>query len=384
MNYYRHLILLPVLLFSACNRDKIETKVDAQGVTISLSPVWRSSVSENDKYIADGIGQSFVTSKGVLFPKSTALPRDPQLSRSYITLKDQVTGHDIWEWNDFLTNFEQLGMYKNQQDNVNGIIFLSSGNRGYGIDTQTGRTVWKTTYSDFWASVATATGLDRFYLTLNPAESYNKSVFKPKLFEGQLNIGSITALVSPVFGLDKGKEGGGYKEDFGQINGMKLLNLGGDEHLLFDYYDSTYPTNYWYTPRISLYNLTQKKFVYEGLAMKDAGYLLAVNGHLQVNNGKVYDAMARYTVCHDLLTGKQLWERPLAHSVIISLLLITSCSPTSLTGICIAWMPTRAKPFGNRSAWWAATLPTSTGWFITRPTGSCGRWMPKRASCCGG
>lgn len=66
---------------------------------------------------------------------------------------------------------------------------------------------------------------------------------------------------------------------------------------------------YWYTPRMSLYNLTQKKFVYEGLAMKEAGYLLAVNGHLQVNNGKVYDAIDRFTVCHDLLTGKQLWER---------------------------------------------------------------------------
>jgi outer membrane protein assembly factor BamB len=90
---------------------------------------------------------------------------------------------------------------------------------------------------------------------------------------------------------------------------LRIVKIGGIEHLLFDYYDSTHPTINWLTPRISLYNLTQKKFVYEGLAMKEAGYLLAVNGHLQVNNGKVYDAIDRFTVCHDLLTGKQLWER---------------------------------------------------------------------------
>ncbi|WP_234733890.1 outer membrane protein assembly factor BamB family protein [Tellurirhabdus bombi] len=309
MNINRLIALLPVLLLFSCNPDKIENKIDSQGVTIQLSPVWRSSISEQTKYIAGGIGQAFMTERGILFPKATALPRDPQHARSYLVLKDKDTGQDIWAWNDYLTNFEQLDMDKNRQEDVNGTLLYTSGNRGYGIDMQTGKTIWKTTYTDQWARVATATGSDTFYLTLNPIESYNQSAFKPQINQGVLSNGSITRLLPLVFGADKGKEGGGYKESFGQVNGMRLLKINGEEHLLFNYYDSTPPTAHWYTPRLSLYNLAQKKFVYEGLPMKEAGYLLAVNGRLQVNNGKVYDSMLRYTVCHDLLTGKQLWER---------------------------------------------------------------------------
>ncbi|OIN59275.1 outer membrane protein assembly factor BamB family protein [Arsenicibacter rosenii] len=309
MRHHFSAIILLTLLLPACNPDKIVTKTDAEGVVVQLSPVWRSSVSEQTKYIADGIGQAFITERGILFPNATALPGKPQYARSYLVLKDKDTGEDIWTWNDYLTDFERLDMYKNRQANVNGTLFYASGNRGYGIDMQQGRTIWKTTYADMWSSVATVTGPDKFYLTLNPIECYNQSIFKPQVNQGELSSGRIIRMLPLVFEADKGKPGGGYKEDFGQVNGMRLISINGEEHLLFNYYDSTPPTANWYTPRMSLYNLVRKTFVYEGLAMKEAGYMLAVNGHLQVTNGKVYDAMSRYTVCHDLLTGKQLWER---------------------------------------------------------------------------
>lgn len=303
------ILLIPALLLSSCNPDRIDTKIDAQGITIQSSPVWRSSVSENDKYIANDIGQAIVTDKGVLFPKGTALPSNPQYSRSYIVLKDKETGQDLWSWNDFLTDFERFHLYRSWQDDVNEVLLHLSSNRGYGIDMKTGKTIWKTTYSDRWAGVPAGTGKGFYYNTLNPKEYYEKAISKPNLCVGNLRTGVIEPLLTPIYSGSIGQEGGGYKQFFTGINGIRLLTLNGEEHLLFDYFDSTHPTINWLTPRISLYNLTQKKFVYEGLAMKEAGYLLAVNGHLQVNNGKVYDAMARYTVCHDLMTGKQLWER---------------------------------------------------------------------------
>ena len=104
--------MMPVLFLFSCNPEKIATKIDAQGITVQLSPVWRSSVSENDKHLANDIGQAIVTDKGVLFPKGTALPSNPQFSRSYIVLKDQETGQDLWSWNDFLTDFEHFDLYR--------------------------------------------------------------------------------------------------------------------------------------------------------------------------------------------------------------------------------------------------------------------------------
>ena len=146
-------------------------------------------------------------------------------------------------------------------------------------------------------------------MRLTCKQDFNQAISRPNVYIGNLKTGTIEPLVTPIYSGTVGQIGAGYKQFFGSVNAIRLVQLNGQEHLLFDYFDSTHPTANWYTPRISLYNLTQKKFVYEGLAMKEAGYLLAVNGHLQINNGKVFDAMARYTVCHDLLTGKQLWER---------------------------------------------------------------------------
>jgi hypothetical protein len=182
----RLFFLLPVLLLSSCNPDKIVTKIDSLGVTVQLSPVWRSSVSEKDKYVADDIGQAVVTDKGVLFPKGTALPRDPQYSRSYVVLKDKETGDDLWTWNDFFTDFERFSMYKSRQENLNGILFHTSGNRGYGIAMQSGKSTWKFTYPNNWGGPATTTGESNFYFTLNSSENDLKKIFKPDLYEGNL------------------------------------------------------------------------------------------------------------------------------------------------------------------------------------------------------
>lgn len=309
MRRYLPAISLLALLLTACNPDKIVTKTDAEGVVIQLSPVWRSSVSEQSKYLANDIGQAIVTDRGVLFPKGAMQPGKPQYSRSYIVLKDQDTGEDLWTWNDFMTDFEHFDLYKSWPDLKGSILFHSSGNRGYGIDLQTGKTVWKTTYQDTWSGVPTAANKETYYNTLNAKQNYDQAISKPDIYVGDLKTGDIKPLFSLVYSTSVGQPGGGYNQVLGGVNGIRLVTINGEEHLLFDYFDSTYQTMYWYASRMSLYNLVRKTFVYEGLAMKEAGYMLAVNGHLQVNNGKVYDAMSRYTVCHDLLTGKQLWER---------------------------------------------------------------------------
>ena len=304
------LAFLPaILLFSACNPDRIDTKVDAQGVTTQLSPVWRSSIAEDTKYTADDIGVPLIGEKGIIFPKSKPPLAGQPRQHIYMVLKDKETGSDLWSWDNFAEAYQNVYIFKSYQDDMSETFYWGDGNRGYGVDMKTGKTVWKITYSDWWAGASRVVSNGFYYNTLNPKEYYEKSTSKPNLYRGNLRTGVIEPLLTPVYSGSIGRETGGYKQFFGAINGIRVLNIAGDEHILFDYYDSTHPTNYWHTPRISLYNLTQKKFVYEGLAMKDAGYLLAVNGHLQVNNGKVYDAIDRYTVCHDLMTGKQLWER---------------------------------------------------------------------------
>lgn len=309
MKLHRLILLTPVFFLMCCNPEKIETKTDAQGTTIQLSPVWRSSVSDDNNRLAGDIGQAIVTDRGILFPKGTAFKSNPQSTRSYAVFKDKDTGQDIWTWNDFLTDFERFDLYKSWQDVSTGVLLHTSGNRGYGIDLNTGKTLWRKTYVDRWANVSTATHNGLYFTTVNSDSNDKVAVKKPEVCIGQLADGSFKVITSLIYGGTAGQAGGGYKQFFGGVNGIRVVEHQNEKYLLFDYFDSTHPTMYWYTPRMSLYNLTQKKFVYEGLAMKEAGYLLAVNGHLQVNNGKVYDAIDRFTVCHDLLTGKQLWER---------------------------------------------------------------------------
>lgn len=301
--------LLAGLLLIGCNPKSIETKTDAQGVTIQLPPVWRSSIAANDKYIAEDIDVPVVSEQGVLFPKSKPPLAGQPRQHICMVLKNRQTGEDVWEWDDFDQAYQNVYIIKSYQDDFSNIYYWGDGSRGYGIDMKTGRTAWKKVYKEYWAGVPRVASKGYFYVPLNSKENYNNAIWKPKLYVGTLEEGSVEPFISPTYSASVGQPGGGYKQNFTGINGVRVITLNNEPHLLFDYYDATHPTLYWYIPRISLYNLTQKKFVYEGLPMKDAGYLLAVNGHLQINNGKVYDAMARFTVCHDLLTGKQLWER---------------------------------------------------------------------------
>jgi outer membrane protein assembly factor BamB len=304
------LILLSAgLLLISCNPEKIATKIDTQGVTVQLSPVWRSSIAENEKYIAEDIGVPLVGEKGIIFPKSKPPLAGQPRQHIYMVLKDQQTGDDLWTWDNFKETYQNVYIYQSYQDDLSGIFYWGDGSRGYGINMQTGNSVWEKTYDQAWAGVPRVAGKEFYYNTLNPKEYFNQAISRPNVYIGNLKTGAIEPLVTPIYSGTIGQIGAGYKQFFGSVNGIRLVQLNGQDHLLFDYFDSTHPTANWYTPRISLYNLAQKKFVYEGLAMKEAGYLLAVNGHLQVNNGKVFDAIDRFTVCHDLLTGKQLWER---------------------------------------------------------------------------
>ena len=277
--------------------------VDANGVTVSLRPLWQTPANTGaGSRLAYGVEMSITFAGGVLCPGVIPYPSKEPYGRAVLNFIDAETGKIRWSWNDYMTNYENS--YVRYAYQYEQYLVVNGGPRNYCIDLNTGRTVWKRWMNDSLNARSCITGIGNLYFVAALTQSEaNPKGLEEVVYKGQVIGNEVEQRVVRPDVSGKYVSGNGWT---GGASAPTPVVVDGDILLSIDYSESL-PD--WYTnSSTGLYNMTKKKWIYTKVP-------LAKNNrrgpdHPSVySQGRVYQVIGGLLTCHELMSGENLWER---------------------------------------------------------------------------
>lgn len=300
----------------ACDPDKITTQTNKDGVVTEKPFIWKSGIS--DGTLAYGLYHGYIIDgKGVL---SIAMRKssDPKAyGEVYLQLKDVSTGENIWTWDDFYN--KRLDRTLNRAILLNeGKLLIHDRYDEYCIDSNTGKTIWKSQRG--FASAAEPTNVgNQYFISGNPPASKNLKRIEDSMFMGDFDSEKLEEIVRPHYSPEYAYyEGENYF--LGAIYRYKTFLLGADSMILLPSNEMGPPARYNNNRTyFGLYNLSQKKWVYNRapLSLEEDGgapSLMPI-----IDNDKVYMTSFNSVGCFDLMTGKRIWQYRLTSAQMMGL-----------------------------------------------------------------
>ena len=293
------LIILSLSWLSACRKDE-DVVVDASGVATRLPHLWGALISNN------GALSWVVTNALVIYNDKNVIVGGNKDDRRQLISLDSQTGKINWAWSDLLsllsapTYLDPIAVDEGKYHlHQNKWVFMS-GSSTYCIDLDKGITFWK--HKIKLDRFDDCGGIDNSFF--NSGSSEESISVGQQLYAGQV-VGKTleVPVLRPVYDrVDI--------DPSGQLNGRirKILPLvvSKDTLLAILFSDpakmgNRFPTN------MGLYNLSQRKWVYERTPL-NGSYPNSNVSWAKLYNGKVYHTSTRSMLCHDVMTGKEIWS----------------------------------------------------------------------------
>ena len=307
-----------VFLPWGCEDDTLLTTVmDKDGVVVAKPFLWKTNIGDDD-YKGSLISNEFISYDGNM------LVGGWKDGEPVIYAVDEESGSIEWSWKDFLDPEWELwsaGFY--QHDNL---LVHHEGRRGYCIDLNNGRTVWKNRYEV--PSTHLIAGLGNIYFIPKPRNYPNGFHYEIDVYMGDLLAGpDKKKVLTPNY--ERREVALNQHGLVGNICSIVPYLEGSDTVLLINYADLWYEgRDFVGTDYLGAYNLTQGKWLYE---KKPSCHRSALH------NGRLYSATGGLILCHDMETGGIIWEASFPHGFGSPFLiveeegkLLTNCEDTYL------------------------------------------------------
>lgn len=311
----RKVLLLAMLssLFS-CQGPADEVTKDSNGVTTRLLHLWKSSNSLDGRKNTSMFAQHIYDNRYVLAAERAAMS-GPYTAEG-ICMKRIDDGRNAWVWNDRFEPNEYADVRNYKVYAYQNLLFYKNGRRFYCIDQESGQTVWKKEWGRNFDSEITTTGLGaHFYFTGTPPEIYAKNRWEESIYQGDMATGELREVVKlKIFPDSVWHDPSGF-DYFARALRIKPFVRGADTLLLISYGLPDIRPYYQNTPisgYLSLYNLSQRKWVYERMPMLSdvkTGVESEAGGgnYPNIVGEKVYFAVNMWVGSYQLMTGKRLW-----------------------------------------------------------------------------
>lgn len=246
-------------------------------------------------------------------------------------MKSLEDGKNKWVWNDLFEPNEFTSVFNRYIYAYENLLFYKNSYRFYCIDQESGRTMWKKLWGRNFDRQITTAGLGpHFYFTGTSPELYAKNRWEESLYQGDIATGQVREVAKlKTFPDSVWHDPSGF-DWIARGRSIKPFVRGSDTLLLvaYDlpdirpYYQNTPTSGY-----ISLYNLTQKKWIYERMPMlsevKTGEKSEAGGGNYpNIIGDKVYYAVNMWVGCYELMTGKRLWFLRVTPSSLFSDLIV--------------------------------------------------------------
>ncbi|GHB58550.1 outer membrane protein assembly factor BamB family protein [Persicitalea jodogahamensis] len=299
----------------SCKGPDDDVLKDENGVVTRLPHLWKSSTSLDGGRVSGMQAQHTYNGQYVLAAQRPPQPDQGRLANSLV-LKSLEDGKDSWVWND---RFDQTEVDYTANYHVyayQNLLLYKNASRFYCINQKTGQTVWrKKGGGNFGGSIGLAGIGPHYYFPGTSPELYAKNRWEESIYQGDMATGEVREVAKlKTFPDSVWHDPSGF-EWIARGRSIKPFVRGSDTLLLVSYdlpvsrpyYQNTATTGY-----MSLYNLTQRKWVYERMPMLSEVRTgekseVGVGNWPNIINDKVYFAVGMWVGCYELMTGKRVW-----------------------------------------------------------------------------
>ncbi|MGF1637591.1 MAG: PQQ-binding-like beta-propeller repeat protein [Cyclobacteriaceae bacterium] len=289
-------LLFLCLISSSCSRqEELTLHLDAEGVVTSMPFQWRTSLSTKSNLIKGSLVRDVIYdvshNGNVLFPLQNG-------EHSELAMLSSSNGEILWQWDNLYEKDKYMffGAFY-QYDNY---LAFQQGERFYTIDLNNGATVQKALREHH---VARITGFKDMYFS-----SGNTGLDVPKPYKGGIYTGVIGQLeegllFTPAYSYEY-INGNGYT---GTVSGISTsLDKNQDVLLVYGFADAL--PNWQNNIYFGLYNFTQKKHIYDKIALESSVTSSAISQPI-VYNDKLYLSASKSIFCYELNSGNRIWKR---------------------------------------------------------------------------
>ena len=285
-----------------CKHDN--AALGPQGEIVSISPLWATSVNDGS-LLAYGIYASVSTQDPVLTPGVIPYPAKEPFGRAVWVMRSINDGHSLWQWNDYMTDFENgyldiLCVSKNR-------LLYNNGPRTHCIDLNTGKTLWHKWKRDSLNSTLPVVAIsDSYFFCGTSPSQVVKGQTESAVYRGSLLASTDEILVvKPELKREFNEPIGGA---MGAVS-LQVFTRQLDTLLVIDYQTPTAEARQNIVRSVfGVYNVTRKVWHYKDIPLVAPTYGSVVDGLPQIYNSRLYHSVGRSLTCHDLTTGKSMWE----------------------------------------------------------------------------
>ena len=298
ISYFPVFIML-LLVASCCKEEQSSFQTDGEGVIISLPFKWKYSLLTSEQ----NHNNSYFDSP-IIYNSHIALPTTRIDGINSITMVNAVTGKKEWEWSDV---FEQS--YGADLDiywfvNCENLFTWHVGSRSYCVNLANGATQWKIQREKWFDSRLGSYCQSYSYYSFSKItrpDGYDEQV----VYKGNINTGELNEFLRANYSL----EYIGQSTDNGLVGAIIYVNqiINFEDLLLVTYAE---PLPDWKVRMMfALYNTDTEEWVYERKQLVEPHWNAGVQNTPIIYNERVYAAAGNSIVCHDVMTGDQLWRR---------------------------------------------------------------------------
>ncbi len=239
----------------------------------------------------------------------------------------------VWQWKDPVKG---RYLFMDRIYTKDNIMVVGDGPRNYGIDLETGKTLWRTSADRGGGTGVTGIGNLYFF----PA-------FGRKVFAGNVQTGEEWEVFAYQDSANITRAGTNAPTIFVSPSGDTMLVT---TNSLFRH------SNNEVTPFLSLYNYTKRQLVYT-VQLAEADMRNPVDGLPVIYKERVYVSVGQNIICSELWTGKQIWRTRFNHNFLFSGFIIAE---NKVIGNCEDRFMYALNPDTGQIIWQTQTSGTSS------------------------
>lgn len=316
------LLLLGVTCFG-CHKPDEDVLRNAQGVVTKVPYVWKSSVSLDGGLTTTMHAQHIYKEQYLLTAQRVTQTQTTPVADN-LCFKDVQTGENKWVWSDRSFPYETATLFKNYIYSHQNLLVYNYGPRAYCIDQETGKTVWRQEWTPGLNHAATTAGYgEHFYFTGTPPDLWQQKRWEEYVYQGDMRTGQVRPIAKLAILPGKVWTDPSGLALYASGSSLRFFVRGSDTLMLVSYELPVPRPQYNATTSgyLSLYNLTQKAWVYEQVPVVNDDELGVCNLGI-IEGDKVYYTVALSVGCFEIMTGKRVWLKRLTDASLFSDLML--------------------------------------------------------------
>ena len=290
--------LLVVIIFtSSCKEDETpDIQKDNNGVVIYLSYQWKKSLHEDGIFHSNGHFNN-----PIVYNENVVIPTTGADGTQYMTMINTTAREILWQWNNVFPDI--YGDLNSSRHYIyNNLVTWQQGSRSYCVNLENGLTSWKIQRKTSLGSRINQCFENNFFITgdVIRTDGYNETI----AYIGNIETGEIEEFLKTNLSCEYVAPIG----ENGHVGGISYVNYVTGNNLFLVTYSEPLPE--WKNRMMfGLYNTQTQEWVYERKLLVEPHWNAGVQHTPIIYNNKVYAAAGNYLVCHDIVTGEQLWRR---------------------------------------------------------------------------